>query len=108
MAEEAGEGLISLDRIAVRRANRPAWPKRRNRWPRGLVRFEREKEKGKNVREQRGNLIHRGKSWFLRYCDNVMQPDGSVVRKVVCKKLPVPFCDDFRTKASVRPFAHEI
>ena len=64
--------------------------------------------KRKEVREQRGNIFRRGKSWFLRYCDNVMQTDGTVVRMVVCKKLPVPFCDEFRTKASVKPFAQEI
>jgi hypothetical protein len=37
-----------------------------------------------------------------------MQSDGSIVRKVVCKKLSVPFCDQYRTKASVKPFAQEL
>lgn len=60
------------------------------------------------MREQRGNIFRRGKSWFLRYCDNVMQVDGTIVRKLVCRKLPVPFCDEYRTKASVKPFAQEM
>ena len=60
------------------------------------------------MREQRGNIFRRYNSWFLRYCDNVMQRDGTVVRKLVCRKLPVPYCDQFRTKASVKPFAQEL
>ena len=60
------------------------------------------------MREQRGNIFRSGKSWFLRFCDNVMESDGTVVRKVICKKLSVPFCDQYRTKASVKPFAQEI
>jgi integrase len=60
------------------------------------------------VREQKGYLFHKGQSWFCRYCDDVLQPDGTVKRKLVCKKLAVQYGGVYRTKASVRPFAQEI
>jgi hypothetical protein len=60
------------------------------------------------MKEQRGYIFHQRKSWFVRYCDSVLQADGSVKRVQVCKKLDVPYCDQYRTKASVRPFAQEI
>jgi integrase len=44
----------------------------------------------------------------LRYCDDVLQADGTVKRQLVCKKLSVPYCDQYRTKASVRAFAQEL
>jgi integrase len=60
------------------------------------------------MREQRGYVFHQGKSWFVRYCDSVLQSDGSIKRVQVCKKLEIPYCDQYRTKASVRPFVEEI
>jgi integrase len=60
------------------------------------------------MREQRGYIFHQRKSWFVRYCDSVLQADGSVKRIQVCKKLDVPYCDQYRSKASVKPFAQEI
>ena len=30
------------------------------------------------MREQKGYLFHRYQSWFVRYCDDVKQPDGSL------------------------------
>lgn len=59
-------------------------------------------------RQQRGYLFHRGKSWFLRYCDDVLQPDATIKRKLVCKKLDVEYGDEYRTKASVRTFVQDI
>jgi integrase len=59
-------------------------------------------------REQKGHIYRRGKSWFVRYCDDVLQPDGTIKRKQVSKKLEVSFCDEYRTKKSVRPFAEKI
>ena len=59
-------------------------------------------------REQRGYLFHKGKSWFVRYNDDVLQSDGTVKRKSVCKKLDVEYGPDYRTEKSVRPFAAEI
>jgi len=60
------------------------------------------------VREQTGQVFHKGKSWFVRYCDDVMQPDGTIRRKRVCKKLSVDFCDEYRTRRSVQSFVDEI
>ena len=60
------------------------------------------------MREQRGYVFHKGKSWFLRYCDDVMQPDGTIRRKQVCKKLKVEYGGDYRTQKSVQPFVAEI
>jgi len=60
------------------------------------------------MREQRGYIFHKGNSWFLRYCDDVLQPDGTIKRKLVCKKLPVEYGGAYRTKASVKPFAQEL
>jgi integrase len=60
------------------------------------------------VRHQKGNIFRRGRSWFFRYCDDVVQADGSIKRKVICKKLPAACADQYRTKASVRMFADEI
>lgn len=60
------------------------------------------------MREQTGQVFHKGRSWFVRYCDDVMQPDGTIQRKRVCKKLSVAFCDEYRTRKSVQPFVDEI
>ena len=60
------------------------------------------------MRHQKGNIFRSGRSWFFRYCDDVVQPDGSIKRKVICKKLPVACADQYRTKASVKSFADEI
>ena len=62
----------------------------------------------KQRRQQTGYLFHRGKSWFLRYCDDVLKPDGTIKRKLVCKKLDVEYGGDYRTEASVKPFVQEI
>jgi integrase len=59
-------------------------------------------------REQKGHLYRRGTSWFVRYCDDVMQPDGTIKRKQVSKKLEVSYCDEYRTKKSVRPFMEKV
>lgn len=60
------------------------------------------------MKQQKGYIFHKGKSWFVRYCDDVMQSDGTIKRKLVCKKLPVDYGGEYRTKASVKPFAQEI
>lgn len=60
------------------------------------------------MREQKGYVFHRGNSWFVRYCDDVMQADGTIKRKQVCKKLSVDYCDEYRTRRSVKPFVDEI
>lgn len=63
---------------------------------------------GKTMREQRGYVFHKGKSWFVRYCDDVMRPDGTVKRKQVCKRLVVEYGGAYRTKASVKPLVQEL
>ncbi len=60
------------------------------------------------MRQQKGYIFHRGKSWFVRYCDDVMQPDGTIKRKLVCKKLDVEYGGEYRTKSSVKPFVAEV
>ena len=60
------------------------------------------------MRNQKGYIFHRGKSWFVRYRDDVLLPDGTVKRKLLCKKLDVEYGGAYRTKASVKPFVAEI
>src|ERR1700721_4282976 len=60
------------------------------------------------MRHQKGYIFHRGKSWFVRYCDDVLQSDGTIKRKLVCKKLDVEYGGEYRTKASVKPFVAEV
>ena len=44
----------------------------------------------------------------MRYYDDVMQPDGTIRRQQVCKKLTVGYGGDYRTEKSVHPFVAEI
>lgn len=60
------------------------------------------------MRQQKGHLFHKGKSWFFRFCDDVMQSDRTIKRKLVCKKLKIPYGGDFRTEKSVEPFVRDI
>jgi integrase len=60
------------------------------------------------MREQRGYVFHKGKSWFVRYCDDIMQADGTIKRKQVCKRLSVGHGGAYRTRKSVQPFVAEI
>jgi len=39
------------------------------------------------MKEQTGYVFRRCGSWFVRYYDDVKQPDGTYKRKLVCKKL---------------------
>src|SRR5215510_6603709 len=60
------------------------------------------------MREQKGYVFHRYGSWFVRFMDDVRQPDGTIKRKLVCKKLPVPYGGEYRTKKSVALFVKEL
>src|SRR5215470_7915283 len=60
------------------------------------------------MREQTGHTYHRFRSWFTRYCDDVLQSDGTIKRKLVTRKLPVPYGGDYRTTKSVQPFVREM
>lgn len=59
------------------------------------------------MREQKGYVFHKGDSWFVRYCDDVLE-NGQVVRKQVCKKLDVPYGGEYRTKKSIASFVRDI
>lgn len=60
------------------------------------------------MREQKGYVFHRYASWFVRYMDDVMQPDRTVKRKLVTKKLDVPYGEEYRTRKSVQSFVEDI
>jgi integrase len=60
------------------------------------------------MREQKGYVFHRYNSWFVRYWDDVVQPDGAVKRVQVCKKLDVEYGGEYRTAKSVRPFVAQV
>ena len=63
------------------------------------------------MREQKGYVFRKGKSWFVRYCDDVRQADGSIKRVQVCRKLPVPYDGShgqFASARRVQPFADEL
>ena len=59
------------------------------------------------MRQQKGYIFHRGKSWFVRYCDDVLE-GATVKRKLVCKKLDVEYGGTYRTEKSVKSFVAEI
>ena len=44
------------------------------------------------MKEQKGYVFRRdgSGSWFVRFMDDIPQPDGSLKRKLICKKLDVP------------------
>src|SRR5262249_25700851 len=63
---------------------------------------------GDQMREQKGYVFHKGKSWFVRYGDDVRQPDGSIKRKLICKKLDVEYGGEYRRKKDVEPFVRDL
>src|SRR5260370_38073303 len=60
------------------------------------------------MREQKGHVFHRYGSWFVRYRDDVLQPDGKVKHAQFCKKLNVEYAGDYRTVKSVQLFVREL
>jgi integrase len=60
------------------------------------------------MKQQRGYVFHNGQSWFVRYRDEIVLPDGTTKRKQVCKKLEVPYGGKYRTLRSVQPFVEKI
>ncbi len=54
------------------------------------------------MRQQKGHLYRRYSGWFVRYMDDVMQPDGTIKRKLVSKRLSVDYGGDYKTKKSIR------
>jgi integrase len=55
------------------------------------------------MRKQKGYLYRKGSSWYLRYYDNLVQPDGSIARRQVAKRIaPYPgLHKEYRSKDSV-------
>jgi integrase len=60
------------------------------------------------MKTQKGYVFHRYTSWFVKYRDDVMQPDGTIKRKMICKKLDVEYGGEYRTKKSVQLFVDRI
>jgi integrase len=58
--------------------------------------------------EQKGRVFHKGPSWFVQYRDDVLQPDGTVKRVQVCRKLDVAYGGEYKTERSVRPFVKDL
>ena len=59
------------------------------------------------MRHQKGHVFRKGKSWFVRFYDDLLQPDGTIERTQVCKK--VIECDgEFRSKSSVKSLVAEL
>ena len=57
-------------------------------------------------RHQKGYIFKKGSSWYLRYYDSVVGPDGRTARKAKCKKL-ADCSGQYRSKTSVRSLADE-
>jgi len=58
-------------------------------------------------RQQKGYVYRRCSGWFVRYCDDVMQPDGTIKCKPVSKRLPVDYGGDYSTVKSVQLFVKQ-
>ncbi len=56
----------------------------------------------KTTRHQRGYIYKKGRWWFVRYYDSVVQEDGSIKRVQIARRV-APFCDQYRSKKSVKP-----
>ncbi len=52
---------------------------------------------------QRGQIFKKGRSWFLRYREPVLE-NGAIVQLQVCKRL-APFDKKYRSKRAVAPLA---
>lgn len=56
---------------------------------------------------QRGCIVRKGRGWYLRYYDTVLDSNGKPFRKKLCRKL-AEYCDRYRSEKSVRSLADEI
>ncbi len=61
------------------------------------------------MRPQTGCIVRDAKrrAWFGKWREDVLQPDGSVKRKLVTRKL-ADICDQYRTERDVRPLLDDI
>ncbi len=53
------------------------------------------------MRQQRGYIFRKGRSWFVRYYDSVLQPDKTVKRVQVCERL-ADYDDAHHNKSDVK------
>jgi integrase len=58
-------------------------------------------------RHQSGYVFHKGGFWYVRFYDNVAEPDGRITRRQVCRQV-VPYCDRFRSKRDVMPLVQDM
>jgi integrase len=65
------------------------------------------RKEGDKVKTQRGYVFHKGNSWFVRFWDDAIGPDGTVKRKQLCKRLEVPFGGEYKTRRSVQEFVEK-
>ena len=61
----------------------------------------------KTTRHQKGYVYKKGRWWFVRFYDSVMQADGSTKRAQVARKV-APVSDDYRSKRSVLLMVEEL
>lgn len=55
--------------------------------------------------QQNGYVFKKGGSWFVRYRDTVVEPDGSLVRKQIARRIASS--TEFKSKKSVKPLVVE-
>jgi len=58
-------------------------------------------------RHQSGYVFRKGASWYVRFYDNIAEPDGRIIRRQVCRQI-APYCDRFRCKSDVMPLVEEM
>jgi len=58
------------------------------------------------MRTQRGYIFRKGRAWYLRYNDVVLDETWQPKRKKLCHKL-ADFSDSYRSEKSVRPLADD-
>ncbi len=60
----------------------------------------------KTTRHQKGYVYKKGRWWYVRFYDDVMQEDGSIKRVQVARKV-APVSDDYRSKGAVKSLVEE-
>ncbi|HEX2711626.1 MAG TPA: hypothetical protein VHM88_05305 [Candidatus Acidoferrales bacterium] len=58
-------------------------------------------------RHQNGYLFRKGAFWYVRFYDDITQPDGRIVRRQVCRQV-APYSDRYRNEKDVRPLLDAI
>jgi integrase len=66
-----------------------------------------ERRKKMRTRHQKGYVYKDGGWWFVRYREDLLDENGTTIRKQRTRKL-VEVCDQYRTRSSVRSLAEEV